>query len=348
MTDVPLEAEDARPPTIDDVVRLAGVGKGTVSRVLNGSASVSEATRARVRLAIQELNFRPNVAARRLSQGTATRQIGVLESFITSPAFADRLRGIQDIVESTEDFELLLFSCGSPERYARRLSTIVEQRSVEGLLIVDLLVSEEQSRQIEAAGIAVVSISSDRQAWPSLGPDDFHGGYLATRHLIDRGHRRIGYVGDAFPDPFGFTTGRDRFRGYERALEEAGLPVDPGWIGLGKHGKAEASDLTCRILAASAPPTAIFAMSDIQAIGCMAAAQGLGASVPNDVSIIGFDDIEISTVVGLTTVRQHLSESGRIGARYLLQRLRGERAATIGALPTLEVIERRSTAPPRN
>jgi LacI family transcriptional regulator len=347
MTQVAMGVEGDRQPTIDDVVRLAGVGKGTVSRVINGSASVSDATRARVRKVIEDLNFRPNVAARRLSQGTATRQIGVLESFITSPSFTDRLRGIQDVIESTDDFELLLFSCGSPDRYARRLAGIVEQRSVEGLLIVDLILSEDQAAQLEAAGIAVVFISAEHRAWPSVGPDDRRGGYLATRHLIEQGHRRIAYVGDAFPDPFGFTTGRDRYQGYADALKDAGLPLDRRWVGLGKHSKAEASDLTCRILAEREPPTAIFAMSDIQAIGSMTGAQNMGARVPADVSIIGFDDIEISSVVGLTTVRQHLTESGRIGARYLLSRLRGERQVAIGELPALEVVARRTTAPPR-
>jgi LacI family transcriptional regulator len=339
--------ESDRQPTIDDVVRLAGVGKGTVSRVINGNASVSESTRAKVREVIEQLNFRPSVVARRLSQGNARRQIGVLESFITSPAFTDRLRGIQEVIEATTDFELLLFSCGSPDRYSRRLASIIEQRSVEGLLLVDLLLSEEQAEQVKAANIAVAFISAEHRAWPSVGPDDVRGGYLATRHLIELGHRRIGYVGDAFPDPFGFTTGRDRYRGYVSALEEAGLPVDPRWVGLGKHGKAEASGLSAGILGAPEPPTAIFAMSDIQAVGCMAAAQTLGANVPTNVSIIGFDDIEISAILGLTTVRQHLAESGRIGARYLLSRLSGNRQASIGTLPALAIVERRTTASPR-
>ena len=350
MTDVVISdgvEEGDRQPTIDDVVRLAGVGKGTVSRVLNGSANVSDVTRAKVRQAIEQLNFRPSVLARRLSQGTSVRQIGVLESFITSPSFTDRLRGIQEVIEGTTDFELLLYSCGSPERYSRRLESIIEQRSVAGLLIVDLILSDEQARQLSAADIAVVFISTEHRAWPFVGPDDVRGGYLATRHLIDRGHRRIGYVGDAFPDPFGFTTGRDRFRGYANALAEAGLDVDDRWVGLGKHGRSEASDLARRILAEPEPPTAIFAMSDIQALGCMAAAQGMGANVPGDVSIIGFDDIEVSGVVGLTTVRQHLTDSGRIAAHYLLSRVRGKRQPSIGALPPLEVVERRTTAAPK-
>lgn len=340
--------ESERQPTIDDVVRLAGVGKGTVSRVINGSASVSEPTRLRVQNAIAELRFRPNVVARRLSQGFAPRQIAVLESFITSPSFTDRLRGIQEEIEGTADFELLLFSCGSPDRYARRLDAIIAQKSVEGLLIVDLILSDRQADQLRDAGIEVVQISSAPHVnLPSVAADDFRGGFMATRHLIDLGHRRIGYIGDAFPDPFGFNTGRNRYGGYVAALEAAGIAVNPKWVGLGKHGKAEASSLAFKMLSQVAPPSAIFAMSDTQAFGCMAAAQRLHANVPADVSIIGFDDIEVSGVIGLTTVRQHLTASGRMAARYLLSRLSGNQTARVGKLPKLQVVERRTTAAPK-
>ncbi|MBN8999423.1 MAG: LacI family DNA-binding transcriptional regulator, partial [Rhizobiales bacterium] len=113
-----------RLPTIDDVARIAGVGKGTASRVINGSPKVSESTRAKVLAAIESLNFRPSSMARRLSKRSASRQIGVLESSITAPAFVDRLRGIQEVMEDESGFELLLFSCRSPDRYGEALARI--------------------------------------------------------------------------------------------------------------------------------------------------------------------------------------------------------------------------------
>lgn len=332
-----------RLPTIDDVARLAGVGKGTASRVINGSEQVSEPTRKKVLAAIEQLNFRPSVMARRLSRGDASRQIGVLESFITAPAFVDRLRGIQEVIEGQSEYDLLLYSCRTPERYEPKLARIVEQRSVEGLLVVDLKLSDEQALLLTDANIAVVSLSGVRGPAPYVGADDRHGGYLATRHLIELGHRKIGYIGDAFPDAFGFTTGRDRFEGYMRAMREAGLAADEAWVALGRHEKAAAVALGTQVLDQADRPTAIFAMADLQALGCLAAAQNLGLRVPQDVSIIGFDDIEVSAHVGLTTIRQHLSESGRIAARYLLSTISGKPTA-LEEPPPVEVVVRRTTA----
>jgi DNA-binding LacI/PurR family transcriptional regulator len=334
---------DGRQPTIDDVTRLAGVGKGTASRVINGSPKVSKGTRQKVLAAIEQLNFRPSAAARRLSNNAAIRQIGVLESFITAPAFVDRLRGIQDVIEGQPGFELLLFSCRSPDRYEPALARITAQRSVEALLVADLKISDRQAALLHEARIAAVALSGVRGIVPFVGADDVYGGYVATRHLIELGHRKIGYVGDAFPDEFGFTTGRDRFAGYGKAMREAGLSIDESWVAFGRHGSSEAEALGKRILGQPNRPTALFVMADLQAFGCMAAAQSLGLRIPDDASIIGFDDIEVSAHVGLTTVRQHLTESGRVAARYLLALLRGDRTATPEALPPVEVVSRRTT-----
>jgi DNA-binding LacI/PurR family transcriptional regulator len=183
---------DGRLPKIDDVPKAAGVGKGTASRVINGSPKVSDSTRQRVLATIEQLNFRPSATARRLSNNAAIRQIGVLESFITAPAFVDRLRGIQDVVEGQPGFELLLFSCRSPERYEPALARIAAQRSVEALLVADLKISGGQASLLRDAHIAVVSLSGVRGCVPYVGADDVHGGYVATRHLIDLGHRKIG------------------------------------------------------------------------------------------------------------------------------------------------------------
>lgn len=140
-----------------------------------------------------------------------------------------------------------------------------------------------------------------RQNLPYVGTDDRRGGYLATRHLLDLGHERIGYVGDSFPDPFGFTTSRDRYDGYLDALAEAEVrPID-SWVAFGKHEKAAAVNLATRVLSQPDRPTAHFAMADLQALGCLAAAQNLGLRVPGDVSMTGFGDIDVSAHVGPTT-----------------------------------------------
>ena len=153
---------------------------------------------------------------------------------------------------------------------------------------------------------------------PHVVGDDIAGGELATGHLLELGHRRIAYLGDEFDNPFGFTSSRHRFTGYERAMAAAGLEVRTDHVVLGAHSRYEARELALRLLSLPDRPTAIFAASDTQALGVISAAHEAGLRVPDDLSVVGYDDIEIADFVNLTTVRQGLFESGRIGAEMLL------------------------------
>jgi LacI family transcriptional regulator len=175
--------------------------------------------------------------------------------------------------------------------------------------------------------------------------DDVAGGELATQHLLDLGHGRIGFVGDAFDNPFGFTSSRDRFEGYKRALALAGIDAAREPVGLGAHGRYEARDLAARMLSHPDRPTAIFAASDTQALGVLAAAQDLGLHVPDDLSVIGYDDIEACDFVGLTTVRQHLFESGRRGAQLLMTEIVERAAPAQSVVIQPDIVRRRTTAP---
>ena len=149
------------------------------------------------------------------------------------------------------------------------------------------------------------------RAMPRVIGDDIAGGALAARHLLDLGHTAIGFVGDAVEDPFGFTSSRDRERGLTQELATVGIGLPPEWIGHGAHGRYEARDLARRMRLADRRPTAIFAASDTQALGVIAAAHEIGLRVPDDLSVIGYDDVEAADYVALTTVSQRLFESGR-------------------------------------
>ena len=153
---------------------------------------------------------------------------------------------------------------------------------------------------------------------PRVVGDDAAGGALAARHLLELGHTAIGFVGDALHDPFGFTSSHDREQGLTDELAHAGISIPDRWIGHGAHGRYEARDLARQMLTADQRPTAIFTASDTQALGVIAAARELGLHVPDDLSVIGYDDVEAADYVGLTTVRQQLFESGRRGAEVLL------------------------------
>jgi LacI family transcriptional regulator len=182
---------------------------------------------------------------------------------------------------------------------------------------------------------------------PRVIGDDVAGGALAARHLLDLGHRRIAFIGDAVEDPFGFTSSADREVGFRRELATLGVDIPAGRIGHGAHGRYEARELARRMLAGDRRPTAIFAASDTQALGVLAAAHEAGLNVPDDLSVIGYDDIEAADYVGLTSVRQQLFESGRRGAELLLAEIEERSDPAPVAFLTPELVVRGTTAPPK-
>ena len=334
-------------PTIRDVAKRADVGIGTVSRVINNNEQVKAETRAQVLKAIQELGFKPNYAARSLPRKTQFHNIGVItQPFVNYHSFAERLRGVQQALGATENkYELVLYNVSSLEHFNKRIASIIQTHSVEGLLVVDLELSEAQQEALNQANIPFVGIGCFGDvSWPFVGTDDIEGGYLATRHLIDFGHSRIMYVGDTFFDDYGFSTSKERYQGYIHALEEQGIAIQDAYVHLGSYGYDNAKTLTLRGLEQAQPPTAIFAMSDVQALGCIAAVGEYGLKVPGDISVIGYDDLEFAHHCGLTTVRQHLELSGHLSVKYLLELL-SRQDAEPPMLPPLKVIPRQTTKP---
>jgi DNA-binding LacI/PurR family transcriptional regulator len=308
--------------TIRDVARTAGVSIATASRVLNGSERLTDATRKRVLQVMDELQFTPSMSARRLSLGR-TMTITVVTSFLTRPQAVERLRGV-DAVLSDSEFDLVIYNVETVEKRDQYLRSLPLAQRTDGMLLISLPPRSEDVTRLASAAVPVVAIdvhSPTLSVLPRVMGDDVAGGELAARHLLELGHRQIGYIGDEFENPFGFTSSHDRFTGYERALAGAGLAARPEWIALGAHGRYAARELASRLLSGPDRPTAIFAASDTQALGVIAAAHEMGLDVPRDLSIVGYDDIEAAEYVGLTTIRQRLFESGRLGARLLLKEI---------------------------
>jgi DNA-binding LacI/PurR family transcriptional regulator len=334
--------------TIRDVARAAGVSVATVSRVLNDSGVVNLQTRGRVLEAVDALAFTPSHAARRLSLGR-TLTVSVVVSFLTRPQASERLRGV-DAVLSDSEFDLVIYNVESPEKRDKYLRELPHANRTDGLLVISVPPRPGDVSSLASASIPVVIIdvhSAALGSLPRVVGDDIGGGELAAGHLLDLGHTRIAFVGDQFENPFGFTSGRDRFAGFERTLAQRGVPLRQDLIALGAHGRYEARELGHRLLTSSEPPTAIFAASDTQALGVLSAARELSLDVPGDVSVIGYDDIESADYVGLTTIRQQLFESGRAGAELLLKEIDGRSGvpATVDLSPSIVI--RATTAPPK-
>jgi DNA-binding LacI/PurR family transcriptional regulator len=340
-----MEAIPAIPARMVDVAARAGVGVATVSRVLNGSPAVSTTTRERVLDAIRDLDYRPSSVARNLSL-RRTLVIGVVVPFFTSPSAVQRVRGIVSALDGSP-YDLALFDVESADRQRRAFAMLGYGDRADGLLIVSLVPPAEELARLEAAEVPCVLVDAPSAILPNVVVDDVFGGELATRHLLDLGHRRIAFIGDKPPDEFRFHSSRDRTLGYERALAAGGVPVRPDYVRAGTHNRHVARSIAADLLRLPDPPTAIFAASDIQALGVLEGARELGIDVPGELSVVGFDDIEVASYAGLTTVRQPLFESGRRGCELLLQALAGESLPVRTETMPLELVSRGTTAPPQ-
>jgi LacI family transcriptional regulator, galactose operon repressor len=337
----------ASPATIADVAARAGVGVATVSRVLNARTNVRPTTRAKVLAAIEALDYRPSPIARNLSL-RRTHVIGVVVPFFTSHSAVERVRGVAAALAPTP-YDLMLFDIESEDRRDHAFQLFDRGDRSDGLLMVSLIPPDDEVERLRTARLPCVLVDAPHPALPSVVIDDVRGGELGAAHLIELGHRRIGFIGDKSPDPFRFASSRDRTRGYERALAHAGIELRQEYVREGTQSHHVARSTAIDLLRLPHRPTAVFAASDQQAIGVLEAARILGIRVPEELSVVGFDDVEIAAHVGLTTVRQPLFESGRRGAELLLQMLAGA-AQQLGEHHTellpVEVVVRSTTAAP--
>lgn len=305
--------------TIQQVAQKAGVSPTTVSHVINQTRKVSEHTRLRVLQAMEELGYRPNALARSLRRGK-THTIGLITPDSANPFFAEVGRAIEEAA-FRQDYNVILCNTETdPERESIYIQLLTEKQ-VDGIVFVGSGGQTGSLRSLFEQSVPVVLVDRDLLEFDFdvvIG-DHFQGGYIATRHLIKKGHRRIGCIaGPAHLVPSG-----QRLRGYRKALEEAHIHFDMSLVRSGDFrphsGKVAAEEL----LSLEEPPTALFVFNDLMSIGAMAAAAELGFRIPDDLAIVGFDDIELAsyTQPGLTTVRQPKAEIGHKAIELLLARM---------------------------
>ena len=345
-TGTPPTASADRRVTIADVAADAGVGVGTVSRVLNGSGQVRESTLRTVLDSIDRLGYRPSHAAAALVRGTPST-VALLVAHLTRPSTVVRVASALAVLER-EGYDTIVCNVDSPAERDRHLESLLPTHRADGVLAICLPLSSGQLGQFARAGVALASVDAANPGVPQTVIDDVAGGQLATGHLIGLGHRRIGFVGDMMsgrpPAGLGFISSAHRLRGYRQALAAAGIGFEPGLVRRGPHDAAVAAAQAAELLKSPRPPSAIFAASDTQAIGVLAAADQLGVPVPGRLSVIGFDDIESAAFLGLSTVRQPLALSGAEGARRLCALLRGEKVRPVRQELPIELMARDSSA----
>jgi LacI family transcriptional regulator len=313
--------------TIKDIAKIAGVGVGTISRVLNQDPHVSEETRRKVLQIIEELNYTPHYAARSLPKGK-TYLIGIVAPIFTRPFFFEVIRGISSVLSDTQ-YDIVLFNLANDESRNRFFKILPIKGKVDGLIIISLRLLDKEAKALLNLGIPTVLVDSYHQDFYSISVDNVLGGFIATEYLIELGHKEIFHVNEPLENPpFGFAVGSLRLEGYKKALNLYNLPFIENniiYTSTTKEGGRKAGRL---ILERGKIPSAIFAISDLQAIGILDYFKEKNVKLPEDFSIIGYDDLEIAQYLDLTTVSQPIFQMGQLSALSLLDILRGKNLET--------------------
>jgi LacI family transcriptional regulator len=332
--------------TIAEIAAKAGVSIPTVSRVLNNRPDVASETRRRVEQVIQESGFIPNRVASALRKGESGI-IDVLVPNFNSLYLVEIIRGVEDVLERTGTRLALSVTHENLQLEQRWLTKVIDG-ATDGAILV--LTKGQSARLEELRRHKIPFVVVDHRGElgtdvPSVGATNWAGGRAATEYLISLGHRRIAVIGG----PATLRCSIDRIAGYRFALEEAGIPVDPALIRPGLFRQETGYEQACALLDLPEPPTAIFAGCDAQAMGVYSALRARGVSMPDSMSVVGFDDVSIASIVTpmLTTVRQPLVEMGRVATTMLLRLIAGEPLDSMRVELTTTLIIRESCSPLR-
>lgn len=334
-------ADDLAHSTVYDVADKAGVSIATVSRVVNSPEKVNPDTRSKVLTVIDQLGYVPKAEAAARARKSAGR-IGVLAPFFTYPSFVQRLRGVANAL-SALPFELTVYNVDSTARRDSYVASLSLTRRLDGLILMALPFTEATVERLVNHSMETVSIEVTHPSFSSIEIDDFAGGRLAADFLIGKGHRRLGFIGDTDMPEIAFPTSDRRLTGYRAAIAAAGLELDLAHIALAPQSLENAKQSMDQLLNLKNPPTAVFCASDTQAMGALKAIRAHGLRTPDDMAVIGFDDVDIADYIGLTTIRQHLEESGRLAVELLLSRLEYRTRPIQNIRLNLDLIERETT-----
>lgn len=331
--------------TLTEVARRAGVSLSTVSKVLNGHADVAAATREAVERVFVELGYVSRVERR--NPGRRTSLLVVLANGV-NPYAAQVIEGV---IEEAQELGVVTALTRAPAPDMISPSALVQEMANDGHAGVVLVTPEFTEQDLAFLSrrrvpmVMIDPVDPIHGEGVSVGSANWSGGLTATRYLIEQGHRRIGFVGG----PLGSLVGQARHHGYRAALEGARIPYDETLVTHARFRYAPGHDQGEQLLSLDAPPTAIFAASDLQALGVMAAARERGLVLPRDLSVIGYDDTWAAewTVPALTTIRQPMVEMGRAAVRLVVGQVLGEVSTTRRVELNTELVIRASvTAPP--
>lgn len=327
-------------PTIYDVAKHAGVSITTVSRILNAPNKVNSATWERVIASIDALGFVPKAEARARALQRNGR-IGVITPFFTAPSFVQRLRGIAGAL-SPLNFELVIYTVDSTNHLQIYLSTLPLTANLDGLIVISLPVGDTDARRLIDHGLPTVLIEYPHPNLNCVEIDDVQGGRLAATYLLKKGHRRIAFLGDTDLPEYSIHPVSLRLSGFRQALKESGIDLPPPLVRLAPYSQEQTRQVARELLSLAEPPTAIFAATDFQALSVLKAAHQLNVKVPEQLAVIGFDDLDMAEYADLTTIGQHLDESGKLAVEILLTQMKSSSPLPRHVQIPLTIIERKT------
>ncbi len=304
--------------SIKDIAKVAGVSHSTVSRALSGSPLVNAETKSRIQSLAREMGYSPDAQARSLVMGR-TLTLGVVVTRLTDPFIAEIVQAIEDTAHEYGYSVVLASSSAESEREIAAVEMLHSKR-VDGVIVTSSRVGALYQQYLDRLGVPVVLINSHREEQGpytfSITVDNRHGGYLATRHLLDLGHDCVAYV----TGPANHSDDLERMKGYCQALTEVGIEFQPELVVPGT-GRVEGGEIAfSRLMDLKHPPTGVFCYNDMTAIGLLRAARVSGLSIPEELSIVGFDDIPFASYVNppLTTIAQPISQMGWQAVKMVL------------------------------
>jgi len=329
--------------TIKDIAQIAGVSPSTVSRALNDSPLIREETKARIREIAAALGYERNELARGLVKG-ASGALGLLVPDITNPFFAEITKGVEEVARERGFGVVLCTTENEPAREEEYIK-LLRRKRVDGLVIATATLDDPHLLELQRFRIPFVLVSrlAEKVEAPFVVVDDRKGGRLAVEHLVSLGHKKIGFIGG----PANVHSSLERMQAYREVLAEYKLPFYRKWVTFASFTQEAGRAIGKVMLSAKDRPTAIFAANDLIALGVMEAAEDLGLRIPEDLSLVGYNNIAYAALprIQLTTVAQPMREMGRIAAEFVIDVLEGKREPRLSLRLEPTLIIRRTTAP---
>ncbi len=325
--------------TIYHIAAEAGVSPATVSRVLNRSTVVNQETRARVLEVITRLEFVPKAEARARALKRSYR-IGILVPFFTAPSFVQRLRGVAAALPT--NYELVIYTVNSTDQLDSYLASLPLTGNLDGLIIMSLAINQGQAQHLSKNQLETVLIEYPQKGFNTVEIDDVRGGRMAAEYLAQKGHRRIAFLGDTNLPEYAIHPINQRLLGFRQKLQELGIPLPDDYVRLASYSLEQARQVAVEFLKLSVPPTAIFAATDLQAMGVIMVARQMGLNIPGDLAVMGFDNLDMAELMELTTIQQPLDDSGRVAVELLLGRITTPTRSLQHVELPLTVVERKT------